>query len=110
MSNPVRRLSAAVTAGAMSAAVLSSLIGGTAAHAAAPAAYHAPMQVSPSGTYTVRSGDTLSGIAARHGVSLAAVLAANKMNMRPRTHSVKLSGFTPSAAIRLRRLSALTEC
>lgn len=29
------------------------------------------------GNYTVRSGDTMSGIAARHGVSLAALLAAN---------------------------------
>ncbi|NGO68222.1 GH25 family lysozyme [Streptomyces boncukensis] len=32
----------------------------------------------PGGTaYTVRSGDTLSGIAARHGLSLSALLAAN---------------------------------
>lgn len=83
MSKPARRLSAAVTAGAaMSAVVLSTLISGTSAHAAAPAAYHAPMQVSASGTYTVRPGDTLSGIAARHGISLAAVFAANNMNMR----------------------------
>ncbi|MGX1161015.1 LysM domain-containing protein [Arthrobacter sp. SLBN-100] len=81
MSNPARRLSVAVTAGAMSAAVLSSLIGGSAAYAVAPATYHAPMEVSSSGTYTVRSGDTLSGIAARHGVSLAAVFSANNMNM-----------------------------
>lgn len=83
MSKPVRRLSAAVTAGAaMSAVVLSTLISGTSAHAAVPAAYHAPMQVSASGTYTVRPGDTLSGIAARHGISLAAIFAANNMNMR----------------------------
>jgi LysM repeat protein len=83
MSKPARRLSAAVTAGAaMSAVVLSTLISGTSAHAAAPAAYHAPMQVSASGTYTVRPGDTLSGIAARHGISLAAIFAANNMNMR----------------------------
>lgn len=82
MSHPVRRLSAAVTAGAISAVVLSTLVSGTAAYAVAPAAYHAPVEVSSSGTYTVRSGDTLSGIAARHGVSLAAVFAANNMNMR----------------------------
>ncbi|MBG0738946.1 LysM peptidoglycan-binding domain-containing protein [Paeniglutamicibacter antarcticus] len=82
MSKPARRLSTTVTAGAaLSAVVLSTLISGTSAHAAAPTAYHAPMQVS-TGTYTVRSGDTLGGIAAKHGVSLAAVFAANNMNMR----------------------------
>lgn len=82
MRTTIRRLSAAVTAGAMSAAVLTTAIGGTAAaHAATPFVYHAPMQASPTGTYTVRPGDTLSGIAARHGVSLAAIFAANHMNM-----------------------------
>ncbi|GAA1772306.1 hypothetical protein GCM10009712_20420 [Pseudarthrobacter sulfonivorans] len=81
MSHPVRRLSAAVTAGAMSAVVLSSLISGTAAHAATQVAYATPMQASLSGTYTVRSGDTLRGIAARHGVTLAAIFAANNMGM-----------------------------
>ncbi len=34
-----------------------------------------------SGNYTVRSGDSLSGIAARHHVSLAAVLAANNLRI-----------------------------
>jgi len=33
--------------------------------------------------YTVRSGDTLSGIAARHGVSLSALLAANPQITNP---------------------------
>lgn len=101
MSHPVRRLSAAVTAGAMSAVVLSSLIGGTAVHAAAPAAYHAPMQVPASGTYTVRPGDTLTGIAAKHGVSLAAVFAANSMNMRTVIYpgqQIKVGPGTPVAA------------
>ena len=81
MSNPIQRLSAAVTAGAMSAVVLSTMFGG-AANAATPSTVQAPQQVSASGTYTVRSGDTLGGIAARHGVSLATIFAANKMNAR----------------------------
>jgi spore coat assembly protein SafA len=38
----------------------------------------------PSNTdYTVRSGDTLSGIAAKHGVSLSALLAANPQITNP---------------------------
>jgi N-acetylmuramoyl-L-alanine amidase len=81
MSNPIRRLSAAVTAGAMSAVVLSTMFGGT-ANAAPSAAVQAPLKVAVSGTYTVRSGDTLGGIAARHGVSLASIFAANNMSAR----------------------------
>ena len=34
------------------------------------------------GTYVVKSGDTLGGIARRHGVSLGALLEANKMTMQ----------------------------
>jgi N-acetylmuramoyl-L-alanine amidase len=33
------------------------------------------------GSYTIKAGDTLSGIAARHGVRLADVLAANQLTM-----------------------------
>ena len=77
MSKPIRRLSVAVTAGAMSAVVLSTMFGGT-ANAATPTAIQAPL--STAGSYTVRSGDTLGGIAARHGVSLASIFAANNMN------------------------------
>lgn len=102
MSKPTRRLSAAVTAGAaMSAVVLSTLISGTAAHATAPAALHAPAQLAASGTYTVRPGDTLGGIAARHGVSLAAVFAANNMNMRTIIYpgqKIKLGPAAPAPA------------
>ena len=76
MRTSVRRLSAAVTAGAISAAVLSTMFAGPAAMAAVPTA-----PSSTAGTYTVRSGDTLGGIAASNGVSLAAVFAANKMGM-----------------------------
>ncbi|WP_306912025.1 LysM peptidoglycan-binding domain-containing protein [Arthrobacter sp. B3I9] len=81
MSKPTRRLGAAVTAGAMSAVVLSTMFGGTAS-AATPAAVYAPLKVAAPATYTVRSGDTLGGIAARHGVSLASIFAANNMSAR----------------------------
>jgi N-acetylmuramoyl-L-alanine amidase len=81
MSKPTRRLGAAVTAGAMSAVVLSTMFGGTAS-AATPAAVYAPLKVAAPAIYTVRSGDTLSGIAARHGVSLASIFAANNMSAR----------------------------
>jgi LysM repeat protein len=100
MSNPIRRLSAAVTAGAMSAVVLSTMFGGT-ANAANPAAVQAPLQASSTGTYTVRSGDTLSGIAARHGVSLASIFAANNMSARTIIYpgqKIKLRPATKPAA------------
>ncbi|GAA4034907.1 hypothetical protein GCM10023063_18950 [Arthrobacter methylotrophus] len=98
MSKSARRLSAAVTAGAaMSAVVLSTLISGTSAYAAPPAEYPAPMQVSASGTYTVRPGDTLSGIAARHGISLAAIFAANHMNMRTIIYPGQIIKVGPAA-------------
>lgn len=46
-----------------------------------PAPAPAPVPVKPSapaaGTYTVKSGDTLSGIAAAHKITLAAIIAAN---------------------------------
>ncbi len=52
---------------------------------AAPAAPAKVRTVAPaparSGSYTIKSGDTLSGIAARHGVKLSAVLSANRLTM-----------------------------
>lgn len=60
------------------------------AGAAAPARPAAPKPAAPaakpaapasSGSYTIKSGDTLSGIAARHGVKLSAVLSANRLTM-----------------------------
>lgn len=80
MRTSVRRLSAAVTAGAMSAAVLSTMFAGPAAQADAPVA-SVSVLASTSGTYVVRSGDTLGGIAARNGMSLAAIFSANNMGM-----------------------------
>lgn len=45
----------------------------------APAA--APAAPASAGTYTVAAGDTLGGIAAKHGVELQSVLEANGLNM-----------------------------
>ena len=53
--------------------------------AAAPAPSEQPAG-SAAGTYTVVSGDTLSGIAARHGVSLSSVLAANGLTLTSVIH------------------------
>jgi LysM repeat protein len=55
--------------------------------APAPAAPAAPASATPapapasSGSYTIKSGDTLSGIAARNGVRLSDVLSANHLTM-----------------------------
>jgi len=56
----------------------------TAAPKPAPARPAAPKPAAApagSGSYTIKSGDTLSGIAARHGVKLSAVLSANRLTM-----------------------------
>ncbi|MGN7251757.1 lytic transglycosylase [Arthrobacter sp. SAFR-014] len=88
MNNAPRRTRATLTAGAVSAAVLSTLFSGPAAQPATPSQIQAPIQVqaplraAAAGVYVVRRGDTLSGIAARHGVSLRTILAINRMNMR----------------------------
>ncbi|MGR0160940.1 LysM peptidoglycan-binding domain-containing protein [Paenarthrobacter nitroguajacolicus] len=44
---------------------------------AAPAPTPAPAPLAGTGSYTIKAGDTLSSIASRHGVSLAALMAAN---------------------------------
>lgn len=66
---------------------------GSSAPAAAPSA--------ASGTYSVKAGDTLSGIAADHGVSLNSVLAANNLTLtsiiRP-GQDIALSGEASSPA------------
>lgn len=54
--------------------------------APAPVAAPAPSAPAPapapaSGSYTVKSGDTLSGIAAKNGVKLADILSANRLTM-----------------------------
>ncbi|MDO4953985.1 MAG: LysM peptidoglycan-binding domain-containing protein [Akkermansia sp.] len=48
-----------------------------AAPVAAPTAATAPAPAAKAGTYTVKSGDTLGGIAARHHSSTAAIVSAN---------------------------------
>jgi LysM repeat protein len=56
--------------------------GGAAPAAPAPAAPAAPASApASSGSYTIRAGDTLSGIAARNGVRLSDVLSANQLTM-----------------------------
>jgi LysM repeat protein len=60
-------------------------IGSGQSAAPAPAASPAPAQAAAppasSGSYTVKSGDTLSAIAAKHGVKLSDILSANKLTM-----------------------------
>ncbi|KQR79076.1 lytic transglycosylase [Arthrobacter sp. Leaf337] len=57
--------------------------GQSSAPAPAPAATPAPAPAPApsSGSYTVKSGDTLSAIAAKHGVKLSDILSANKLTM-----------------------------
>jgi N-acetylmuramoyl-L-alanine amidase len=65
----------------------------------APAA-PAPASSTGGGTYTVKSGDTLSAIAARHGVKLSDLFSWNGLNMRSVIHpgqQVKVGGS--SAAV-----------
>ena len=50
--------------------------------APAPAAPAAAAPASAGGSYTVKAGDTLSAIAARHNISLSDVLSRNGLNMR----------------------------
>lgn len=50
------------------------------APASAPAAPAAPA-LANTGSYTIKSGDTLGGIASRLGVSLSSLLSANKLSM-----------------------------
>ncbi|MCU1520617.1 MAG: lytic transglycosylase [Arthrobacter sp.] len=61
--------------------------GTTAPSPSAPAAPPAPVTPAAtpaapaSGSYTIKAGDTLSGIAARNGVKLADILSANRLTM-----------------------------
>ncbi|WP_426302982.1 LysM peptidoglycan-binding domain-containing protein [Arthrobacter sp. R-11] len=50
------------------------------ASSAAPVSRPAAPAAAPTGTYTVKPGDTLSGIAERHGVGLSKVFAWNGLN------------------------------
>lgn len=58
-----------------------------------------PMQSTPA-TYVVRAGDTISGIAARHGLDMHAVLKANGLKVTSIIHpgqKIKLTGSTAPA-------------
>jgi LysM repeat protein len=53
-----------------------------AATAPAPAAPAAPAPAAaPEGSYTIKAGDTLSAIAAKHGIKLSDILSANQLSM-----------------------------
>ncbi|WP_331460716.1 LysM peptidoglycan-binding domain-containing protein [Arthrobacter sp. zg-Y895] len=70
---------------------------GGASAPAAPAAASAAGE----GTYTVVSGDTLSAIAGKHGVSLSSILAANGLTLTSVIYpgqSIRIDGQAPSAA------------
>jgi len=69
---------------AESAGRLASLAKSNSSPAAAPTSTAAATPpATPGGSYTVQSGDTLSGIAQRHGVSLAQLLQANPQITNP---------------------------
>ena len=55
-------------------------------HLTIPGASTGSSAATTSGNYTVKSGDSLSTIAARHHVSLAAVLAANNLRITSVIH------------------------
>ncbi len=75
---------------------------------AAPAPAPAPL-ANTSGSYTIKSGDTLSAIAAKHGVKLSDLLVANQLSMTTIIYpgkklvipggSVQPSSTTPAATV-----------
>jgi LysM repeat protein len=74
-----------------------------AAAAAAPAPTAAPAAPSPAGgaTYTVKAGDTLGAIAAKHNVALSDVFAWNNLSMRSIIYpgqKIKVGGGDPAPA------------
>lgn len=77
--------------------------GGVVPAAAAPVVARAPASPTPAVTYTVASGDSLSGIASRMSVKLSALLAANKLTVASVIHpgaqlAVPAGGVLPAAA------------
>lgn len=72
------------------------------AAAPAPAPAKASSAKTAGGSYTVRSGDTLSGIASRHGVKLSALLSANRLSMQSIIYpgnKLAIPGGAPTAAL-----------
>jgi LysM repeat protein len=66
----------------------------------APAVAQAAAAVSAPASYVVKAGDTVSGIAARHGLSTASVLALNGLGWKSLIfpgQTLKLSGAAPSS-------------
>ena len=56
----------------------STTVHNTTVHSATRTARHAAPRATPAGTYTVMTGDTLTRIASRHGLSWQSIRAANK--------------------------------
>ncbi|WP_026549997.1 LysM peptidoglycan-binding domain-containing protein [Arthrobacter sp. Br18] len=81
--NPIQSASRAASAAGRPAAVVvaaSGILLGAALPASAGATAPAPQAAAATGSYTVKSGDTLGSIASSNGVSLTAVFAANGLN------------------------------
>lgn len=76
-------------------------LSGSAAAPAAPAPAPAAPAAASGATYTVKAGDTLGAIAARHNVGLADVFAWNNLNMRSIIYpgqKIKVGGGEAAAA------------
>lgn len=79
--------------------------GGTTSHPAQAASKPAtpnPAPASNTGTYRVVSGDTMSAIAAKHGMSLSALLSMNNMQVSQIIYvgqTIKVSGGAPSNTV-----------
>ncbi len=83
---------------------LAALLGTNPAGTPAPPAPPAPPASPAAGTYIVKSGDTLSGIAARFGTTVAALVQANGIADPDRIYAgqvLKLSGGAPSGGRRI---------
>lgn len=77
-----------------------------------PASSSKPSSSSSGGSYTVRPGDTLSGIAARQGVTVRALADANDISAQGFIHpgqTLRLPGSGPAASRSETRASAPTE-
>jgi LysM repeat protein len=73
-------------------------LAGTTAPAPAPVAPVAATPVAASATHTVRQGDTVSGIAKRHGVSTQSLLAANGLGWSSIIRPGQVLAITGTAA------------
>ncbi|EMY33604.1 peptidoglycan-binding LysM [Arthrobacter crystallopoietes BAB-32] len=76
-------------------------VSGTAAASPSPARTSTASTVSSAKTYTVKAGDTLSGIAARHGMGLSKILSLNGLQATSIIYpgqKIRVSGTAAAAA------------